>query len=61
MEPDNIKEVRIKGQLSAKLRNEELERGTWEDELTNLIVNVLRCLFLIVNCSFATASTLKLH
>ena len=37
VEPDSIKEVRIKGasiqgRLSVKLRNEELERGTWEDE-----------------------------
>lgn len=50
VEPDSIKEVRIKGasiqgRLSVKLRNEELERGTREDEhgMTNLIVNVLRC------------------
>ena len=37
VEPDSIKEVRIKGasiqgRLSVKLRNEELERGTREDE-----------------------------
>jgi hypothetical protein len=37
VEPDSIKEVRIKGasiqgRLSVKLGNEELERGTTEDE-----------------------------